>query len=95
MIELGIKKPQNCSMKTHFAFRANASDTGPPGVNRTSFAADVLYGGTAAGMQRQALHAYRLALDHPVTHQSLVFQACLPQDFSDALSHWGLSYNLS
>lgn len=58
--------------------------------------ADVLYGGTvAAGMQRQALHAYRLALDHPVTHQSLVFQACLPQDFSDALSHWGLSYNLS
>ena len=58
--------------------------------------ADVLYGGTiAAGMQRQALHAYRLALDHPVTHQSLVFQACLPQDFSDALSLWGLSYNLS
>lgn len=56
--------------------------------------ADALYGGSnAAGMQRQALHAYRLALMHPVTGQSMVFRAPLPDDLSHALAEWGLSYN--
>ena len=56
--------------------------------------ADELYGGAAAaGMCRQALHACRLAFVHPVTGQALVFQAPLPEDLSDALRVWGLSYN--
>jgi 23S rRNA pseudouridine1911/1915/1917 synthase len=56
--------------------------------------ADELYGGAAAaGLQRQALHACRLAFIHPVTHQSMVFQALPPEDFSFALRQWGLSYN--
>jgi 23S rRNA pseudouridine1911/1915/1917 synthase len=68
-------------------------------VHMTSIAhplvADVVYGGTlAAGMQRQALHAYRLAFKHPVTDESLAFGADLPQDFSQALAQWGLQYNL-
>lgn len=57
--------------------------------------ADELYGGAAAaGMQRQALHAFRLAFAHPVTGQSLVFQAPLPDDLRAALQAWGLSYNV-
>src|SRR5450830_1486003 len=56
--------------------------------------ADELYGGTAAaGMRRQALHAYRLAFIHPVTQQSMDFQATLPEDLKQALNQWGLSYN--
>lgn len=56
--------------------------------------ADELYGGTAAaGLQRQALHACRLAFTHPVTHQPMAFQALPPEDFSLALRQWGLSYN--
>jgi len=56
--------------------------------------ADVLYGGTPAGaLQRQALHAFRLAFTHPVTGQSLELHAPLPQDMRDALSFWGLRYN--
>lgn len=56
--------------------------------------ADVLYGGRAeAGMQRQALHACRLAFTHPVTLEPMVFQASLPVDLSLALANWGLSYN--
>ena len=56
--------------------------------------ADQIYGGAAAaGMQRQALHATRLAFAHPVTAQSLVFTAPLPEDFSAALRCWGLNYN--
>lgn len=58
--------------------------------------ADTLYGGVAtAALQRQALHAYRLFLAHPVTGQSFTFQAGLPDDFKAALTAWGLSYNLS
>lgn len=56
--------------------------------------ADVLYGGRAeVGMQRQALHACRLAFTHPVTLELMVFQASLPVDLNLALANWGLSYN--
>ncbi len=56
--------------------------------------ADELYAGPpAAGMARQALHAYRLAFKHPVTDQAMRFEAALPEDFSAALRQWGLGYN--
>lgn len=56
--------------------------------------ADLIYGGVvAAGLQRQALHACRLAFVHPVTHDAMVFQSPLPDDLSCALNEWGLSYN--
>ncbi len=55
---------------------------------------DELYGGAAAaGMQRQALHAFRLAFAHPLTGQPLEFHASLPADLSAALAAWGLRYN--
>ena len=55
---------------------------------------DPLYEGRpAAGMARQALHAYRLALTHPVSGEALVFRAPLPADMQQALAEWGLSYN--
>ena len=54
--------------------------------------ADVTYGGVAdAGMQRQALHAFHLALAHPVSGQPLNFHAPLPADLQAALGHWGFS----
>jgi len=56
--------------------------------------ADELYGGKpAAGLQRQALHAFRLAFEHPVTGEALEFRAPLPDDLRQALAAWGLSYN--
>ena len=56
--------------------------------------ADPLYGGAeAAGLARQALHALRLAFDHPVTGVSLEFHAPLPADLTAALADWGLRYN--
>lgn len=54
--------------------------------------ADTLYGGApAAGMARQALHARRLALAHPVTGEPLAFEAPLPADMAAALAAWGLA----
>lgn len=56
--------------------------------------ADVVYGGTCvAGMQRQALHAVRLAFAHPISAQPMVFEAAPPEDFEGLLSAWGLRYN--
>jgi 23S rRNA pseudouridine1911/1915/1917 synthase len=47
--------------------------------------ADAVYGGRPAlGMQRQALHAAELALDHPISRQPLSFQAAPPEDFAKA-----------
>jgi 23S rRNA pseudouridine1911/1915/1917 synthase len=76
------------SGRTH-QIRVHMASIGHPLV------ADELYGGAAAaGMLRQALHACRLAFSHPVTGQSMLLQAALPEDLKHALSQWGLSYNL-
>ena len=56
--------------------------------------ADDLYGGTfAAGLSRQALHAFRLAFDHPVTGARLDLRAPPPEDLAQAIAQWRLRYN--
>lgn len=56
---------------------------------------DSVYGGFPAdAMQRQALHAYRLAFTHPLTGGALEFHAPLPDDMRQTLASWGLGYNL-
>jgi 23S rRNA pseudouridine1911/1915/1917 synthase len=56
--------------------------------------ADEVYAGIkAAGMDRQALHAYRLAFTHPETLEMMTFTSEIPPDFRAALAVWGLSYN--
>ena len=56
--------------------------------------ADCLYGGSfAVGLQRQALHACRLAFVHPFTGESLAFVSAPPADFAGALSQLGVRYN--
>ena len=56
--------------------------------------ADGLYGGKPLlGMQRQALHATRLAFSHPATGADLVFEAPLPADMQASVAAAGLSYN--
>ncbi len=52
--------------------------------------ADTVYGGVPAfGMVRQALHATRLALAHPVTGLPLQFDLELPGDMQQAVAHLG------
>ena len=56
--------------------------------------ADAVYGGAAAGgMERQALHAFRLSFVHPVTGQLLELAAEPPADFLAAVQQLGLRYN--
>lgn len=58
--------------------------------------ADALYGGHPdAGMVRQGLHAFHLALVHPVTAQPLQWYAPMPQDMTLAVAQWALRYNAS
>lgn len=55
---------------------------------------DTLYGGKPLfGMQRQALHATRLQLLHPVTGDDLAFRSPAPEDFQAALLQASLQYN--
>jgi 23S rRNA pseudouridine1911/1915/1917 synthase len=41
---------------------------------------DLVYGRASAAIARQALHAHRLSLPHPVDHQAITFTAQVPQD---------------
>lgn len=51
---------------------------------------DRLYGGTAdLGLERQALHAYRLAFRHPISNLALEFRAALAPDLADAAQRLG------
>jgi 23S rRNA pseudouridine1911/1915/1917 synthase len=55
---------------------------------------DVLYGGRVQwGMARQALHAIRLRLLHPISGKPLDFRCPMPHDFQAALEEAGLHYN--
>lgn len=72
--------------RTH-QIRVHLADLGHPLV------ADVLYGGKAMlGLERQALHAAKLAFEHPSTGQWMTFNAPLPADIACALSELGLNY---
>ncbi len=55
---------------------------------------DEVYGGhAAAGLRRQALHAFHLAFTHPISGQKMAFKSALPADLKNAVAEWGLSYN--
>ena len=57
---------------------------------------DAVYGGAPlGGMSRQALHAWRLAFDHPITGEGIDLTSALPEDIKQAMQNSGLSYNLS
>lgn len=56
--------------------------------------ADSVYGGkSTSGLQRQALHAFRLGFVHPVLQTSLEFFAPVPLDLANAMDELGLRYN--
>lgn len=58
-----------------------------------ALAGDVLYGGRTHLMARQALHAWRLQFEHPVTGLPCAFTCHPPADFCDALAQASLGYN--
>ncbi len=56
--------------------------------------ADTVYGGAPlVGMQRQALHAWHLAFEHPITGEPIDLSTDLPEDMARAVLDLGLSYN--
>jgi 23S rRNA pseudouridine1911/1915/1917 synthase len=61
--------------RTH-QIRVHLSASGWP------IAGDRVYGAADARIGRQALHAWRLSMPHPVTRAALSFEAPLPDDFA-------------
>jgi 23S rRNA pseudouridine1911/1915/1917 synthase len=56
---------------------------------------DAVYDGVPlGGMTRQALHAWRLAFEHPITGERINSISALPEDMGLALQNLGLRYNL-
>ncbi|MEY4427116.1 MAG: hypothetical protein RL535_1414 [Pseudomonadota bacterium] len=98
MAKTSFKLLQNCEQGCFVLCRLHTGRTHQIRVHMAHIGhplvADSVYGGVqAAGMRRQALHAEQLAFEHPVTGQNMHFVAPLPQDFKQALTIWGLSYN--
>lgn len=55
---------------------------------------DSVYGVVqSGGIARQALHAVRLAFDHPMSAKPLVFTAPVPTDMCVVMDAWGVLYN--
>ncbi|MFK3937264.1 RluA family pseudouridine synthase [Alkalihalobacillus sp. NPDC078783] len=66
--------------RTH-QIRVHFSSIGHP------LAGDELYGGESLGLDRQALHSYKLSFTHPFTLKRLVFEVKPPDDFRRLLAH--------
>ena len=64
--------------RTH-QIRVHLSHMGYP------IAGDTLYGTSSDIIGRQALHAYSLSLNHPVTEKPMVLNAPIPKDIANAL----------
>jgi len=47
---------------------------------------DDLYGGSMERIKRQALHACRIKMLHPITHENIVFNAELPEDMRELIT---------
>lgn len=94
LIEVLDSNEQGCAVRctletgrTH-QIRVHMASIGHPLV------ADALYGGAeAAGLKRQALHAFRLGFVHPITGEAMAFQSRPPVDLLQGLGAWGLDYN--
>jgi 23S rRNA pseudouridine1911/1915/1917 synthase len=61
------------------------------GEPRWSRIIDPALAATLRAFPRQALHAWRVSVAHPVTRERLLFEAPLPGDFEDLLRASGLS----
>jgi 23S rRNA pseudouridine1911/1915/1917 synthase len=61
------------------------------GEPRWSKIIDSTLAATLLAFRRQALHAWRAALTHPVTRERLLLEAPLPRDFEDLLTASGLA----
>jgi 23S rRNA pseudouridine1911/1915/1917 synthase len=61
------------------------------GEPRWSQVADPALAATLLAFPRQALHAWRLAVTHPLTHDRLLLEAPVPSDFEGLLTATGLS----
>ena len=75
------------SGRTH-QIRVHLASIGHPLVG------DATYGGQAvAGFERQALHAWRLSLQHPATREVLTVDCPLPDDLQNLAAQLGLTFN--
>ena len=64
--------------RTH-QIRVHLSHIGHP------ISGDLLYDGVTYLIQRQALHAYYIEFDHPITKERVSFQTDLPEDIKEAI----------
>ena len=78
-------------IRVHLAARGWPLVSDPAyGEPRWSQIVDSTLAATLRAFPRQALHAWRVALIHPITHERLRFEAPLPQDFDGLLTAAGL-----
>ena len=87
LVEVTLHTGRTHQIRVHLAEAGHPllGDATYGGTRREARAPDGLAARAAAAIGRQALHAFRLAFDHPRTGRRLVLEAPLPPEFRRAL----------
>jgi len=87
-VEVELETGRTHQIRVHFAHRRNPLVGDPVYGGRLGMprGADELLQQTLRGFKRQALHATRLCLAHPITGEALDFKAPPPADFQSLLA---------
>lgn len=86
-IKVKLETGRTHQIRVHFAHRRHALIGDPVYGGRLALPAGASESliGTLRAFRRQALHAAKLAFDHPLTGEALSFEAALPSDFEALL----------
>ncbi|MGF1643943.1 MAG: 23S rRNA pseudouridine(1911/1915/1917) synthase RluD [Thiotrichales bacterium] len=84
LLEVRLETGRTHQIRVHMAYLRHpvVGDPVYPGRLRLPKNADPALVAALQGLRRQALHATRLAFEHPETHQAVSWEAALPDDFA-------------
>ena len=81
LVQVKLETGRTHQIRVHFTYKGN------------SILGDTLYGTETPLINRQALHAWRLSLVHPISKEQIMIEAPLPEDMKKVLEKYNIDFD--